>query len=189
MADNPTSPEPTTATETLLQSAQAKGGATREDVERPIWQGGYSPRAMIGSWVMCVILSIALFIAAYWTGAVTIPVTMLVVLVGWIFVAGLYGYRRLGYHYELSTQRLVHRSGILTRRSDRIEVIDIDDVIYQQGPIERILGVGTIRIESSDKSHPVLTLMGIANVKIVADQIDDIRRKERRRRSLHIETV
>ncbi len=189
MSDKPANPEPTTASEALLQSAQLKGGASREDVERPIWQGGYSPRAMIGSWVMCGILSIAILIAAFWIEALTIPVTLLVVLVGWIFVAALYGYRRLGYHYELTTQRLIHRSGMLTRRSDRIEVIDIDDVIYQQGPIERMLGVGTIRIESSDKSHPVLTLSGISNVKIVADQIDDIRRKERRRRSLHIETV
>ena len=53
---------------------------------------------------------------------------------------------------------------MFTRTTDRIEVIDIDDVTFRQGMVERALGVGTIVIESSDRTHPRLVLAGIDNV-------------------------
>jgi len=118
---------------------------------------------------------------------------MIPVLIGvlalWLIVGTVYAYRRLGVSYELTTQRFIHQTGILSRRTDRIEVIDIDDVTSSQGPIERIFGVGGIMLESSDRSHPTLNLRGIANVKEISGLIDDVRRQERRRRSLHIEAI
>jgi uncharacterized membrane protein YdbT with pleckstrin-like domain len=92
-------------------------------------------------------------------------------------------------HYELTTQRFVHQAGVLIRQTDRIEVIDIDDVSYTQGVIQRMLGVGTIRITGSDRTHPELVLRGIDKVPEIASLIDDVRREERRRRSLHIESI
>ena len=83
----------------------------------------------------------------------------------------------------------MHRDGILVRQMDRIEMIDIDDVSYRQGPIQILLNVGSIRIVSSDTSHPQLDMPGIADVRMVADLIDDARRNERRNRGLHIESI
>jgi uncharacterized membrane protein YdbT with pleckstrin-like domain len=100
-------------------------------------------------------------------------------------VIGVYAFRRLGQHYELTTQRFIHQSGVLVRKTDRIEVIDIEDVSYTQGIIQRMLGVGQITISGRDQSHPVLVLIGIDNVPEVASLIDDVRRDERRKRSLH----
>jgi len=51
------------------------------------------------------------------------------------------------------------------------------------------VGVGTIRIVSSDRSHPDFSLPGIENARRVAEQFDDARRAERRRRGLHIEQI
>jgi hypothetical protein len=68
-------------------------------------------------------------------------------------------------------------------------VIDIDDVSYTQGVVQRILGVGTIRLMSKDQSHPSLNLLGIDQVARVSGMIDDVRRKERRKRSLHIDAT
>jgi len=107
----------------------------------------------------------------------------------WIFLGVAFAYKKLSVHYELTTQRFIHKSGILKRVTDRIEVIDIDDVTYEQGIVQRMLGVGTIRINSSDRTHPVLVLSGIDGVQGVADTIDDVRRKERRKRGLHIESI
>ena len=98
-------------------------------------------------------------------------------------------YLQLSRHYLLSNQRFVHERGLLCREIDRIESIDIDDVSYVQGPLERMLGVGTIRILSSDQSHPTLKLPGIENVQTVAALIDETRRQERRRRGLYVESV
>jgi len=131
----------------------------------------------------------------------------------WLVGAVVYGLRRFGVHYELTSQRFIHQTGILTRDTDRIEVIDIDDVSFTQGPVQRVFGVGRITVTSSDRSHPLLHMIGrvfgvgritvtssdrshpllhmigIADVKSVAGLIDDVRRKERRRRSLHIEAI
>jgi hypothetical protein len=80
-----------------------------------------------------------------------------------------------------------------SRRRLRIRVpsfkIDIDDLTFEQGIVQRMFGVGKIRISSSDRTHPEIILVGIDNVKYVADLIDDARRKERRRRGVHIETI
>jgi uncharacterized membrane protein YdbT with pleckstrin-like domain len=91
----------------------------------------------------------------------------------------------LGLHYELTTQRFIHQEGVLLRRTDRLEVIDIEDISYSQGIVERMLGIGSIRISGRDQSHPELNLRGIDKVPEVAGLIDDVRREERRRRSLH----
>ena len=83
----------------------------------------------------------------------------------------------------------MHDKGILSVVSDRIETIDIDDVTCEQGLIQRFLGVGRIRISSSDRSDPELVLPGIADVRRVADLIDDVRRQERSRRGFHVESI
>ncbi|MFO0944134.1 MAG: PH domain-containing protein [Pirellulales bacterium] len=107
----------------------------------------------------------------------------------WFGVIGTYFVRRIGQHYELTTQRFIHQSGILVRRTDRLEVIDIEDVSYTQGIIQRMLGVGTIQISGRDQTHPVLLLSGIDKVPEVASLIDDVRRAERRKRSIHLDNV
>jgi membrane protein YdbS with pleckstrin-like domain len=83
----------------------------------------------------------------------------------------------------------MHERGLLWRRQDRIETIDIDDVAVEQGPIARMLGVGTVRLTSSDRSTPEFLLAGIEDVRNVATMIDNARRTERRKRGLHIESI
>ena len=55
--------------------------------------------------------------------------------------------------------------------------------------IERFFKLGTIRIVSSDRTDPQLDLKGIDDVQQVSSVLDDARRKERRRRGLHIEQI
>lgn len=159
------------------------------DQEQSIWAGGYSPKAMIGTWILCGLISVAVLVVSLLTEWPPIMVALIAIVVLWVVAASVYGYRRLGVAYELTTQRFIHQAGLLSRRTDRIEVIDIDDVSVRQGPVQRVLGVGTIEITSSDRTHPLLKMNGIDEVKKIAGTIDDIRRKERRRRSLHIEAI
>lgn len=159
------------------------------DPEEELWRGGYSGKAMIGTWLGLILITIGLIAAAILIPDFSIAIALLIALVFWAIGLLMYGYRRLGIRYQLTTQRFIHQAGVLTRRTDRIEVIDIDDVSYSQGPVQRALGVGRILITSSDRSHPELTMVGIHDVANVAGLIDDIRRKERRKRSLHIEQI
>lgn len=189
---NDSSSEPSAAAKFRDQVASKQQGLDDYDPEEKLWSGGYSPKAMIGSWFLMAVISVVLLIAPLFVPPslpLSFPIAIAIIAVIWV-VGGLrYVWRRLGVHYALTSQRFVHKSGILTRETDRIEVIDIDDVSYRQGPVQRTLGVGTIIITSSDRSHPVLTMVGIDKVSDVAGLIDDIRRTERRKRSLHIESI
>jgi membrane protein YdbS with pleckstrin-like domain len=177
-------------TERFRQEVASKQVDSDEsDEEQEIWEGGYSPKAMVGTWALLGVVSLVILVIAIMSESISLLVGLGVVLLIWVVAGLVYAWRRFGVHYELTTQRFVHQKGILTRQTDRIEVIDIDDVSFTQGPIERIFTVGTIVLTSSDRSHPVLSMIGIADVKHVAGLIDDIRRKERRRRSLHIEAI
>ena len=163
-------------------------GDDDDDEEVSLWIGGYSAKAMVGSWMLAALASV-LFVAGsiYFKLPWLIPLAL--VSLTWIFVMLVLAYRKMGVYYELTTQRFIHKAGILKRTSDRLEVIDIDDVTFSQGLIQRIMNVGNIRISSSDTTHPELLLIGIENVHEIADNIDDVRRKERRRRGLHIEAI
>jgi membrane protein YdbS with pleckstrin-like domain len=156
--------------------------------EQQLWEGGYSGKAMIGSWCLAGLLTIA-FTALAVMVPMSMPVAIPLVILIWVFLGGLLAYRKISVHYELSTQRFIHKIGILKRVTDRIEVIDIDDVTYAQGIVQRMLGVGTITVTSSDRTHPELLLLGIDDVKRVSELIDDVRRKERRSRGVHIEAI
>lgn len=162
--------------------------ADNGDSEQRLWTGGYSGKAMVGSWLVAAVVSVALLIASFFFPPGLLVFLALILLI-WVGLALTLAYRKLNIHYELTTQRLVHRTGILTRRSDRIELIDIDDVTFEQGLVERMFGVGKIKITSSDRTHPELVLVGIDEVARVADMIDDARRKERRKRGVHIENI
>jgi membrane protein YdbS with pleckstrin-like domain len=182
-------PEESAASKFRQEIASKQAGLEDYDPEEQLWSGGYSPKAMIGTWVVLGVLSVVLLALPAFISGMTIVHALGAIVVMWVIAVIRYASRRLGVHYQLTTQRFIHQTGILTRQTDRIEVIDIDDVSFTQGPVQRAFGVGTIRLTGSDRTHPTLAMQGIASVKEVAGLIDDIRRKERRRRSLHIEQI
>jgi len=96
-------------------------------------------------------------------------------------------YRKLDVSYRLSNHRLMHETGILYRRNHRIEVIDIDDLSFEQGIVERLVNVGRIRVATSDISDRDLLMVGIDQPREVYERIERARRKERMRYGLHVE--
>ncbi len=165
-----------------------------DDQERVLWEGGFSAKSMLSAVLGSALITGMLVIAVvriqtlnenrlvWWTLAAIIGAI-------WLGLICIVLYRKLAQHYEMTNQRLKHRRGLLIRQIDRIELIDIDDVSYRQGPIESLMGVGTIKLLSSDTSHPTLVMPGIANVSEVANLIDDSRRDERLKHGLHIESI
>lgn len=163
-----------------------------EEKETLLWSGSFSSKAMFGTWLLNCLISVAVLIASF-VVPVLGPVTWMIgigfVFVLWGVTFGIFLYRKMSIHYEVTTQRLIHQRGILLRTTDRIELIDVDDLSFSQGLVQRMLGVGTITISGSDKTDPVLVMLGIDQVEKVASTIDDARRSERRKHSVHIEAV
>ena len=146
---------------------------------------------MYGQWLIAIVVTlVAIVVSVLFWATVFVPLAALaIVVIVWACMGAFYLYERLSVDYMLTSQRFVHQTGILRRIINRVEVIDIDDVTVEQGFIERMFGVGTIKLLSSDTSDPKLLLRGIDDVKRVATMIDDARRDERRKRGMYIETV
>jgi membrane protein YdbS with pleckstrin-like domain len=174
-------------------SAGGKRGNSRgaQPAEQELWSGTYSPKAMIGPAIGCVVVSVLSMIAV--AAFSNTPGSRWALVIGlavlWTALGLTLLYRRITVRYRLTTYRLFHDTGLLSRTGNRIEVIDVDDVTVHQRIIERMFGVGTINIASSDRTDPNLRLPGIENVRDVADLIDGTRRAERHRRGLHIESI
>jgi membrane protein YdbS with pleckstrin-like domain len=164
-------------------------GAGNQPAEEDLWSGTFSPQAMVGSAAGLAVLTVLVLIGGTFAGPPGLGAAGIGALLLWAVWAAVLFYRRMTVHYRLSTFRLFHESGLLNRKRDRIEVIDINDVTLTQGFIERMFNVGTIHIDSSDQSHPDFDMPGIDNVRHVADLIDNTRRAERQRRAVFMENV
>ena len=180
-------------TERLRETVAGRADQTL-DPEDELWQGGYSSKAMIGRWALSSLVTVGLLVLGVlwlkvkYAGYIWIGIVAAILLL-WIYQSLVLCFRRMNVRYRLTSQRFIHETGILRRVTDRIETIDIDDVTFEQSFLERFVGVGTIHVTSSDRSHPELLLLGIEGVKKVAGKIDDARRAERLRRGLHIEAI
>ena len=167
-------------------------GRDRDDreTEQTLWEGGYSSKAMFGRWVVTLMATFGLIVAGVfiWRPYVWLAIAAAIVLL-WAYQSLVLIARRSGVHYRLTNQRFIHELGVLRRVTDRIDLIDVSDITFEQGLIDRLVGVGTIHIASKDRSHPQLTLKGIEDVGHVAGLIDETFRAERRRRGLVVENL
>jgi len=161
-----------------------------DEEEQDLWQGGYSGKDMYETWILYAVITLLLLILSVWAQTAWVSwASVMVVILLWLYGALTLLYRKLSVSYRVTNRRLLHEKGFLWRITDRIELIDIDDVTLKQSPIDRLCGVGTIVITSSDRTDPVLVMPGIKDARRVVDLIDDARLKERRRRAVHLEQV
>ena len=182
--------DPGPAAPDFLQEAAVRREKAAEP-EKELWRGGYSSKAMIGAWVLSGLIDVVLLTVGIYAGfgATGWLILVAAMLLPWLYHAAVLCYRRMSVSYRLTTQRFIHELGLLRRVNNRIELLDMDDITFEQGLLERLVGVGTIRIGSSDRTDPELVLPGIENVKEVAAILDNARLAERRRRGVHIEQI
>jgi membrane protein YdbS with pleckstrin-like domain len=185
-------PAPSTRRPSAFGKTQlVSGAADAEEPEQVLWNGRFSSRAMLGGWITAGAFTLAVLIFALAT-SLSGPgwmVAVLAIAAAWLGMLLRLIYRQLSIRYTLTNQRLIHERGLLWRKTDRIEAIDVDDVQFSQGPVERMVNVGTVHVISSDQSTPQFNLVGIEDAPRVATLIDDVRRTERRKRAVHIESL
>jgi len=131
-------------------------------------------KALIGP-----VLVLVLVLAALTTVLIVGPEPMLAygatagavaVLVLWSLVPFL---RWMTSTYTVTNRRLITRHGILTRTGRDIPLFRINDVAYEKGVIDRLLGCGTLVISDATEKAGVV-LADIPNVERVHLQISDL---------------
>ncbi|MGH3289444.1 MAG: PH domain-containing protein [Streptosporangiaceae bacterium] len=89
--------------------------------------------------------------------------------------------------YELTTKRLRTRFGIVTRKGRDIPLTRINDVSFEKGLLDRLLGAGRLVVESAGE-HGQIVLRDIPHVEHVQSTLfrlveDEQRRLERDQRN------
>jgi uncharacterized membrane protein YdbT with pleckstrin-like domain len=79
-----------------------------------------------------------------------------VVLVGVVVVLIVYPLRKLLWwvtsQFVVTTSRVIHREGFIAKRSMEIPLDKINDVRFEQGIFERVMGAGTLIIQSASEA-------------------------------------
>lgn len=83
--------------------------------------------------------------------------------------------------YEFTNRRLRYTRGILNRTRDQIELVRVRDLTATRTLLQRLLGLGTLRIESVDRSHPQFDLLAQRSVYELKDWIHGLNVRERAR--------
>jgi uncharacterized membrane protein YdbT with pleckstrin-like domain len=167
-------------------AALAPGVAAPTGPERELWQGSPSATAMTGAILGGTLFSLAVIVGTYlvYGPALTAltrtsrDLARLVAqneaglrLAAIAFVVTVVGLRLFklswrvavlkSHHYRITDQRIVIESGVLSRQIEEIDMRNVEDLLYRQSLLERLLGVGDITIVSADRTAGRMRLVGL----------------------------
>ena len=93
-------------------------------------------------------------------------------------------YRVASTRYRLTTQRLFAQTGLIAKNLEEVELFRVKDVTLSQGVLDRLLGVGTVTVLSTDDTAPELDLAGIRDPLAAKEALRTAFRAARQREGL-----
>ena len=66
--------------------------------------------------------------------------------------------RSFSNRYRVTNQRVIWTHGLISQKDEEVEFIRVRDSSFNQGILQRIFGIGTISIVSTDASAPIFHL-------------------------------
>lgn len=112
--------------------------------DEEIWHGGPSQWVNLGWWLLA----------------------LLVIPLPWAIYKSI---RTATTDFTLTTQRLRVRTGILSRQTEEVELYRVRDTAIRQSLFERVFGLGTIQVSSSDPRTPEFDLPAIKGAEGVRE--------------------
>ena len=124
----------------------------QQEQEELVWSGSPSQVVNTPVFVVCALL-------------VWLVVPLFVAIWKWLVVRNI--------RYELTSERLRMRQGVLNKHLDEVELYRVRDYRLEQPFYLRIFSLGHITIRTTDTSNPVIALRAIAN----SDQVIELVRR------------
>lgn len=148
-------------------SGAASAGAATERAggESEVWRGGSSQWVNFPLFLLCLLV---------------IPIPYVAWRVLWTRME----------RFTLTSERLLHERGVLSRSVDETELYRVRDVTAKQSFWQRVVGVGDVGLVTSDRTDPDMVLRSVKDHRAVMDLIrahTETMRKVKRVRELDVE--
>jgi uncharacterized membrane protein YdbT with pleckstrin-like domain len=108
--------------------------------ERELWRGTPSQLVNLGWYILWLLL--------FW-----LVIPLFILLWQWLVIRNTV--------YELTSERLKLRRGVLNKHLDEVELYRVRDYKLEQPFFQRLFGLGNIVLQTSDRSHPSVRLRAI----------------------------
>lgn len=146
-----------------INSQQSVPTISTDDAEQEIWSIQPTAKTFLGQII--------------W-GVITIPI---LVGIGLLLNAW---YKTAALRYRLTTQRLFVTTGLIAKHEEEVELYRIKDVTVRQGLLQRVMGIGTITVLSTDDSNPRIQLFGVNRPMDVKETLRTHYRAARKREGI-----
>jgi membrane protein YdbS with pleckstrin-like domain len=175
-----------------LQPGGVGGGSVPLGPEQTVWEATPSLLLLLGQVVRVALVVVAAIVLlavvipgvlgamgdvgrTTWVNPAQAPLLLGLVIGGYLLFRavriGLLAARLKTTRYRASNQRITVESGLLSRSNAEVDLRSVDDLVFEQGPVERLLGIGTVTVVSSDKTAPRLRLRGVKDPKATRELI------------------
>lgn len=84
--------------------------------------------------------------------------------------------------YSLTKEKLIIKTGLLNKHEEEVRLYRIMDLALNRTLGQRIFGLGTVHVNSADKSTPEFDIKSIKDSERVKDMLSDMVEEERMRK-------
>ena len=118
--------------------------------ERTVWTGTPSQVINLAVFIVCGLL--------FW-----LIVPLFIIVWKWLVTWST--------RYELTTERLKTRVGVINKKMDELELYRVRDYKLDQPLMLRLFSLGNIILQTSDRSNPVVMLRAVPDAEQLREQI------------------
>jgi uncharacterized membrane protein YdbT with pleckstrin-like domain len=148
-----------------------------EEIETPLWKGTPSQWLNIGPFSLALLLSAGIAVGGIFSPPAFAGLILPLVWMIWRFLV-----IRCEI-FELTSQRLRISHGVFNQKIDEIELYRVKDVLVERKWWMRIFGLGSLHLETSDRSLPNVTIPAIPDAielrESLRKEVEAVRDKKR----------
>jgi uncharacterized membrane protein YdbT with pleckstrin-like domain len=152
--------------------------------ETTLWSGHTSQWVHFWYYFLCILLAAGIAVAATMFGLATAGIgalgylALVIPLVMWLVRWSVTKCTT----YELTTQRLRVRAGILNKKVDELELFRVRDYTMEQPLLLRLVGLGNLTLITSDATTPTVSMRAIPAIEAVREKLRNAVQSERDRK-------
>ncbi|MDB4952586.1 MAG: hypothetical protein JWO36_155 [Myxococcales bacterium] len=157
------------------------GPASKEDAptaRKMLYEGSPSWKAYVGYYIAAGLIAAALIAILNLIAGTGAPLStkflnvVLPLAAAAVYCFGLTFYRK-SVKFRVSGTAIETERGLLSKRIDVLQLWRVQDVVYRQNLIDRILGIAHIDVVSHDPTNPKLEIVGMPASRQLFEQLRD----------------